>query len=342
MRVQYDVMVQEFARVLEKKGFRREDAESAAVIFAQNSLAGVFSHGLNRFPRVVSYLEKGEIDVIRNDERIDPDARATCEMSMGAIERWDGHRGFGPLNAKRAMDRACELAKEYGIGCVALGNNNHWMRGGTYGWLAAENGCIGICWSNTMPNMPAWGGADRKIGNNPLIMAVPRSNGEHAMVDCAVSQFSYGKIEDCRLRGVQLPVPGGYDTKGELTTDPAEIEKTWRVLPMGYWKGSGLSIMLDLIATVLTNGNSVQKIGTFGDEVGLTQIMIAVDPTKFQTAEETDKIVDEILADIKSSEPVTEGGEVFYPGELELNSIRDNKEHGIPVIEEVWESVLKM
>ena len=66
------------------------------------------------------------------------------------------------------------------------------------------------------------------------------------------------------------------------------------------------------------------------------------DPTKFQTAEETDKIVDEILADIKSSEPVTEGGEVFYPGELELNSIRDNKEHGIPVIEEVWESVLKM
>ena len=188
MRVQYDVMVQEFARVLEKKGFTHEDAENAAIIFAQNSLAGVYSHGLNRFPRVVSYLEKGEID---------PNARATCEMKMGAIERWDGHRGFGPLNAKRAMDRACELAKENGIGCVALGNNNHWMRGGTYGWLAADHGCIGICWSNTMPNMPAWGGLNRKIGNNPLIMAVPRSNGEHAMIDCAVSQFSYGKIEDC-------------------------------------------------------------------------------------------------------------------------------------------------
>ena len=106
MRVQYDVMVQEFARVLEKKGFTHEDAENAAIIFAQNSLAGVYSHGLNRFPRVVSYLEKGEID---------PNARATCEMKMGAIERWDGHRGFGPLNAKRAMDRACELAKENGL-----------------------------------------------------------------------------------------------------------------------------------------------------------------------------------------------------------------------------------
>ena len=327
MRVQYDVMVQEFARVLEKKGFTHEDAENAAIIFAQNSLAGVYSHGLNRFPRVVSYLEKGEID---------PNARATCEMKMGAIERWDGHRGFGPLNAKRAMDRACELAKENGIGCVALGNNNHWMRGGTYGWLAADHGCIGICWSNTMPNMPAWGGLNRKIGNNPLIMAVPRSNGEHAMIDCAVSQFSYGKIEDCRLKGLKLPVPG------ELTTDPSEIEKTWRVLPMGYWKGSGLSIVLDLIATVLTDGNSVSKIGTFGDEIGLTQIMIAVDPTKFNTVEQTDAIVDEILADVKSSEPIKEDGEVLYPGELELKNIKENKEQGIPVVEEVWESVLKM
>ncbi|HIW54312.1 MAG TPA: 3-dehydro-L-gulonate 2-dehydrogenase [Candidatus Ruthenibacterium merdigallinarum] len=333
MRVAYETMVKEFARVLEKKGFTAQDAQDAAVIFAQNSLAGVYSHGLNRFPRVVSYLEKGEID---------PNVRATCEMSSGVMERWDGHRGFGPLNAKRAMDRACEIAKEHGVGLVALGNNNHWMRGGTYGWLAADNGCIGICWSNTMPNMPAWGAKDRKIGNNPLIMAVPRSNGCHALIDCAVSQFSYGKIEDCRLRGVQLPVPGGYDTKGQLTTDPAEIEKTWRVLPMGYWKGSGLSIVLDLIATVLTNGNSVQKIGTFGDEVGLTQIMIAIDPSKFNTTEETDAIVDAIIADVKSSEPVNEQTNVMYPGEPELRNISENKEQGIPVIEEVWQSVLDM
>ena len=332
-RIAYEEMKRQFARVLESRGFSAEDARSAGEIFAQNSLAGVYSHGLNRFPRVVEYLDKGEID---------PNARATCVMRMGAIERWDGHRGFGPLNAWRAMERACALAKEYGVGVVALGNNNPWMRGGTYGWLAADLGCIGICWSNTMPNMPAWGGKDRKIGNNPLVMAVPRSNGEHAVIDCAVSQFSYGKIEDCRLRGVQLPVPGGYNEAGELTTDPAEIEKTWRVLPMGYWKGSGLSIVLDLIATVLTNGNSVAKIGTFGDEIGLTQIMIAIDPGKFNTSGETDDIVNGILADVKASVPAQEGGEVFYPGEMELARIRENREQGIPVIEEVWQRVLAM
>ena len=65
--------------------------------------------------------------------------------SFGAMERWDGQRGFGPLNARHAMARAVELAHQFGIGMVALGNNNHWMRGGTYGWQAADAGCIGIC-----------------------------------------------------------------------------------------------------------------------------------------------------------------------------------------------------
>jgi 3-dehydro-L-gulonate 2-dehydrogenase len=261
---------------------------------------------------------------------------------MGAIERWDGHRGFGPLNAKRAMDRAIELAKQYGIGMVALGNNNHWMRGGTYGWQAADQGCIGICWSNTMPNMPAWGGKDRKIGNNPIIFAVPKSDGNHVVVDCAVSQFSYGKIEEARLKGQQLPVPGGYDEEDNLTTDPAAIEKTWRVLPMGYWKGSGISVLLDLISTVLTNANSVQKIGTFDDEVGLSQIMIAIDQTKFNDTETADRIVDELIADIHSSEPVREGGKVLYPGERVINTRKDNLENGIPVIEDKWNEVLAL
>jgi 3-dehydro-L-gulonate 2-dehydrogenase len=333
MRVKYEDMIKEFKRVLFKNGFAEKDAEDAAEIFAQNSMAGVFSHGLNRFPRVIEYLQKGQID---------PSVTAECENRMGAFERWDGHRGFGPLNAKKAMDRAVELAKESGIGLVALGNNNHWMRGGSYGWQAADQGCIGICWSNTCPNMPAWGGMDRKIGNNPFIMAIPRSNGEHVVIDCAVSQFSYGKLEECRIKGIELPVPGGYDTEGNLTTDPGEIEKTWRVLPMGYWKGSGISIALDLIATVLSNGNSVNTIGTFDDEVGLTQIMIAIDPSKMNSVELTDQIVDDIVKDVKSSIPVNEGGEVYYPGEIELKNRKDYKENGIPVIEEKWNEVLSM
>jgi 3-dehydro-L-gulonate 2-dehydrogenase len=332
-RVPYQKMTEEFARVLRKRGFTSEDAAAAAEIFARNSLAGVYSHGLNRFPRLVSYLDKGLID---------PQVKATCIASFGNMERWDGHQGFGPLNAALAMRRACAIAKERGMGLVALGNNNHWMRGGTYGWQAAEEGCIGICWSNTMPNMPAWGAKECRIGNNPLVMAIPRSNGEHVLVDCAMSQFSYGKLETTRLSGQQLPVPGGYNRAGELTTDPEEIERSCRPLPMGYWKGSGLSILMDLIATILSGGNSTADIGTFKEEVGVTQILIAIDPTKFNTVEQTDAIAHRILQDLKASEPVTEGGEVYYPGERSLNNMRENMEKGIPVVEEIWDSVLKM
>ena len=333
MRVSYDNMLAEFERVLNKYGFDAERAHDAAEIFAQNSLSGVYSHGLNRFPVVVDYLKKGGID---------PTAKATCTDTFGGIERWDGHRGFGPLNAKHAMDRAIELAHENGIGMVALGNNNHWMRGGTYGWQAAEAGCIGICWSNTCPNMPAWGAKDNHIGNNPIILSVPRSNGEHLMVDCALSQFSYGKLETTRLAGKELPVVGGYDEDGNLTKDPGAIEKTRRMIPIGYWKGSGLSIMLDLIATVLTNANSVAKIGTFGDEIGLTQIMIAIDPAKFQNAAVTDEIINAIVADVKSSEPVREGDEVRCPGEGLYRVRKEHLENGIPVAEEKWNEVLAM
>ena len=320
MRIAYETMLAEFERVLTKYGFSPKRAHEAAEIFARTVWLAC-SATLNRFPRVVEYLRKGEID---------PAAEAECIASFGAMERWDGKRGFGPLNAKHAMDRAVELAHQFGIGMVALGNNNHWMRGGTYGWQAADAGCIGICWSNTCPNMPAWGAKDNHIGNNPLILAVPRSNGEHIMVDCALSQFSYGKLETMRLAGKQLPVVGGYDADGSLTTDPAAIEETRRMIPIGYWKGSGLSILLDMIGTILTGANSVATIGTFGDEVGLTQIMIAIDPAKFQSADLTDAVIDAIAADVASSEPAEPGREVRCPGMGEHRSRKENMELGIP------------
>ena len=332
MRIQYEDMVNEFTRVLVKYGFDEKKARESAVLFTENSVDGIYSHGVNRFPRVISYIERGYID---------PKAEPTKIDGIGGIERWDGNLGMGNVNAKICMDRAIELAREYGVGCVAIRNTNHWMRGGAYGWQAANNGCIGICWTNTQPNMPAWGAKDRRIGNNPFIMAIPRSNGEHVVVDCAMAQFSYGKIEECKIKGVNLPVPGGFDSQGNPSCDPAEIEKTWRVLPIGYWKGSGLSIALDLIATVLSGGNSVTEVGKLknDDEYALSQVVIAIDPTHLSSREQIDAMIDNTLADIKASEPVTPGGAIYYPGELEIKTRKDNLANGIPVEESIWEKI---
>ena len=335
LRIPYETAVSEMSLILEKKGFTPERARLCAEIFADNSLAGVPTHGINRFPRTVFYLNNGMLDAGSEPE---------CLLSFGCLERWDGHRGFGPLNCKLAMNRAIELAKAHGIGIVALGNNNHWMRGAMYGFQAANAGCIGICFTNSQPNMPAWGGRDRRIGNNPLVIAVPRSDGRHVVADCAMSLFSYGMMENCRIKGEKLPFIGGYDREGKLTDDPGEIEKTWRVLPIGYWKGSSLSILMDIAATILTHGNSVKKIGEIGDEVGLSQILIAIDPTMGGqcAASENDAMIEEIVEYIKASEPMDADTKIRYPGERETNNMEENRTLGIPVVEEKWEEILNM
>src|SRR5262249_12838057 len=151
-------------------------------------------------------------------------------------------------------------------------NTNHWGRGANYGWQAAEAGVIGICWTNTLANLPPWGADEPRVGNNPLVIAVPRSSG-HVVLDMAMSQFSIGKLAIHRRSGERLPVPGGFDTHGELTRDAAAILETGRTLPIGFWKGSGLAILLDLIAVVTSGGRATHEISLKPEqETGLSQV----------------------------------------------------------------------
>lgn len=333
MRIFYEEMKEKLQSILVKNGFDEKRAEESAKNFADSSLDGVYSHGYQRFPRVIDYIQKGYIDVKALPEKI---------AGFGAVERWDGHLGMGNLNAKMAMDRSIELAGQFGIGMVAMSNTNHWMRGGAYGWQAAEAGCIGICWTNTCPNMPAWGAVDGRIGNNPFVLAVPDQNGNHVVVDTAMAQYSYGKLNVCRQNGEQLPYPGGYDKEGNLTCDPGAILETRRVVPIGYWKGSGLSIVLDLIGAVLTLGRTVTDLRReCKAEYGVTQVFIAIRPEVLnQDPDKAQQILAETLQDIQESVPVKEEHKVRYPGQGTLLHRQENMKNGIPVNEEIWKEIM--
>ena len=102
---------------------------------------------------------------------IDIRAEPALVSSSGPLERWDGRVGPGNLNAYQCMDRAIKLAGKHGIGCVALANTNHWMRGETYGLQASEAGFIGICWTNTYRNLPPWGSVAAGARTRRLILA---------------------------------------------------------------------------------------------------------------------------------------------------------------------------
>lgn len=329
MKIPFEKLQAEFLRVLLKQDFDAEKAAHCATIFAENSRDGVYTHGLNRFPTFVDYIQQGLIDSY---------AQPTLENTFGLIEQWNGNLAPGMLNAQFCTNRAIALAKEHGIGCVAIRNTNHWMRGGTYGWQAAEAGCIGIHFTNTIALVPPWGGIDPRLGNNPLVIAVPHAEG-HIVLDMAISQYSMGKLMQYQAANEDLPLPGGYDEAGELSTDPGAIIKSKRLLPVGFWKGSGLALMLDLLVTILSQGKSTAKITEGKVESGVGQVFICInDPDKETTA----RLTEQVLAFTKSSRPDKEGGSIAYPGENTLKTRIKNLKEGIPVREDIWNKVLAM
>ena len=317
-----------FVSILLQQGFEQRKAEACAGVFTANSIDGVYSHGVNRFPVFAQYVKEGLVD---------KDAEATLHSAFNGMEQWNGNLGAGVLNAMAATDRAVELAQLHGIGCVALANTNHWMRGGYYGWRAAKKGCMFIAWTNTISLMPAWGAVDAKLGNNPLVMAVP--HGDEAMVlDMAMSQYSFGAMELAAAKGEALGVAGGYDKEGKLTTDPSAIVQSRRPLPVGYWKGAGLALLLDVLASVLSGGLATHQITSLQKEHSLSQVFICIDVMKLAHSPLIAQLVRSILDDYKTS--FTEGNkEVLYPGERVLKTRTQNEAKGIPVLKKVWDEI---
>jgi len=332
-RIPFEEVQEKLACILRGLGFCASRAATCARLFAESTCDGVYTHGVARFPRFVTMVRNGSIDVAEQPQ---------CVAHFGALERWDGRRGPGNLNALAAMERAMVLGREHGVGCVALGNTNHWMRGGTYGWQAAEAGVIGICWTNTMPNLPPWGGAEPVIGNNPLVIGVPRPGGP-VVLDMAMSQFSYGALEKYRQRGEMLPVDGGFDQAGNLTRDPGEIERSWRPLPTGYWKGSGLSVVLDMMAAMMTLGKATHELSSDPLlETGISQMFLSLNPEAFGHTPRTAQIAEEIVASLQSCRPAEEGRCVRYPGEQTLRIRAENRKLGLPLDEALWARIRAM
>ena len=325
MTVPFETLKAEFKRVLISLNFTESKAEQCAQMFAGNSRDGVYTHGLNRFPTFVQYIKDGLVVA---------DAEPTRTGGFGSFEQWDGHLGPGMLNATFCMKRAISLAEQNGIGCVAIANTSHWMRGGSYGWQAADAGMIAVNFTNTIANMPPWGGIDPRLGNNPLVIAVPRKEG-HVVLDMAISQYSFGKLNLYKSKNEQLPLPGGYDSTGNLTTDPAAIIESERALPVGFWKGSALSLLLDILATVLSQGQSTATVTNNGSESGVSQVFICIKPVGDQTAH----LIEEILVYAKSSRLAQDAKGIFYPGENTLRTREKSLEDGVWVDEKIWEKV---
>lgn len=331
LKIPYETVRETLEQVFLNLGLKEEKAKTCAAIHTQSSADGVESHGLNRVPRFADYVKKGWVKKGSEPELL---------AARGAAENYDGHLGVGITNALFCADRAVELAKAHGIGCVTLKNTTHWMRGGTYAWRMAEAGFMGICWINTESCMPLWGSDEPSVGNNPFCMAIPREKGP-VVLDMAMSQYAYGKLGVYRLAGKDLPYPGGFDKDGNLTSDPGAIEESRRILPTGYWKGSGMALALDMAAALMAAGNCGSDIDAMGlgSCGGCCQVFIAFDPYLFGTKEEIQATLDRRVEAVKKSHPEREGGSVSYPGERTMAAREASRRDGVTVNEEIWEQI---
>ncbi len=309
-----------------------EHAHHFAEIFAGNSLDGVYSHGMNRYARYLGDMKSGLCDAsVMEAERV---------SGVGGLEVWDAHFGVGPVIAEQMANRAVELAKTHGVACVALRNNSHWLRAGRYGLMMADAGMMGLCMTNTAMNLVAYGAKEASTGNNPITIAIPRKAGSLVM-DMAVSQYAFGKLEIMAQEGQMLDTDCGYDVEGNLTSDPRKIVESGLMLPMALWKGSALSIMIDLMVSMLSLGRTSLEIGDPSKgEKGMSQIFICMNPAAVVDMDKAEEQMEKTIAFLNGLEPREGSRGVHAPGQnLEKTRTR-NLENGIPVTEETWQKIL--
>ena len=158
----------------------------------------------------------------------------------------------------------------------------------------------------------------------------------------ALSQFSFGKINDYRLKGEKLPYHGGWDDNDELSNDPDKILSKERGLPIGFWKGSALSMVLDMLATMLSAGNSTYRINSKETETAISQIFICIYPKVFKDNELQEKLLDEIISFTQDVKPISPEDTIYYPGERSAQTRAKKLKEGISVNDGIWEKIMAL
>lgn len=315
-------------RVFQAVGVLAEDAETAAAVMIEANLCGVDSHGVRMLPGYITQIRNGKIN---------PRGRIKIFNESPVMAHLEGNLALGGVVGVHAMEMAVGKAKISGVGFVLVRNSSHWGRAAYYSTLAARKGCIGICFANTEANMPPWGAKECRVGNNPLSIGAPRASGEPMVLDMAMSQAALGKIVMYDRMGRKAPSGWGLDDKGMPTHDPASILKSKHIIPMGQHKGSGLSVMIEIMTAILSGGKYCGELleEAKGQPWGTaySQAFIAIDIAIFTPFEQFQRRVDEFVTYVKGAQRAEGFSEIIVPGERAWTEKALRKRDGIPLDE---------
>ena len=259
-----------------------------------------------------------------------PDAPMAWLVDGPAYALLDAAKGFGYVAARRAMIRAVEKAKTAGIAMVGARHSNHFGIAGYHALTAAKEGLIGWSCTNAAAEMAPWGSAKAVLGTNPWGIAIPRGD-EHAIVlDMALTMSGKGMMRWYEREKRPMPANWALTPEGQSTTDPAAA-MAGPLLPIGEYKGYGLSLFSDVLAGVMTG--ALFGLDVFQDDrnFDVGHMMIAIDPAALMAAADFDRRLEELVEQVKGAEPIDPARPVMLPGEIEFGRMSERQETGIPV-----------
>lgn len=308
-------------------GLPDADARQVAELIVESDLDGADAHGIFRIPQYVRRLKGGAVTT--------RPAIAVHRTGAGTAVV-DGDNGMGHLVMHRAASTAVELAREAGIGWVGVRRSNHAGPASLYASVPLAHGMIGMYSAVASANhMAVWGGSEPLLGTNPLAVAIPAGEEPPVVLDIATTAVSYGTIKSYALNGRTLPEGWMIErATGLPLTDPARSDEG--VLePIGGYKGSGLALVLGLLAGTLNGAAFGREVVDFNadssTETNTGHFILALDVARFLPLPAFRAAVDVQLRSLRDSARLPGVDAIRLPGADRLRRHRERSASGVPV-----------
>ncbi|WP_417627946.1 Ldh family oxidoreductase [Pararhodobacter aggregans] len=300
-------------------GFTNADATQTAELLVWANLRGVDSHGVLRIPR---YLEMIETGVMLSGGSIE------TVSARGAVCLLDGGKCPGAVGMNAAVARAADLARAQGLGWCAVRRISHAGAVGYFTSALARQGLVGLAMTASKPLMNYHGAVGEALSTNPLSIAVPVPGAEPVVLDMSTAAVALGKIMAARENGRAIPRGWGVDAEGRETTDPATVTS---LLPMAGAKGSGLSLMIELLTSVLAGNPVIGPVLEGTKKGGFNGMVLAIDPAAFGAPEVFLASVRLLVDQIHALPPAPGTDAVLLPGERGAQTAAQRGAEGIPL-----------
>lgn len=312
----------QISSLLLKAGLSEEYTKWVTDVYMRSTYRGVGHHDIYSLPgRIKSLVNK----------RVNNNPEMKRLAGFNALEVYDGDNGLGEVNSYYITKKSMELAQKYGIGLVCVKNSNHFLASAPYVDFAAEKGFLSIIYSSVALAMGIED-SGKIIGNGPTGYAV-KGKESNILFDICLAYSSYGKFRAKIKNGEKVPEYWGKNKCGEFTDDPSEIVHGGVPLPIGQHKGFGLSVMIELLTTVLSSAGSLaDKRNKSNGKFYHTIVTIKPDTV----CDDYYENVDQLVNDLKNLYP-----EVHIPGDNSFKKKKEFQEKGYFELEDSLVEELK-